>query len=132
MKTFKSLSVILLTVFLAIFSLSCRHDSNDDNPPSGSTSPKQVSITYKVTSTTTSSASIIKYKNETGGDTDVPTPSLPFTKTFNRTVTKGDVITLAYGTNANQSVKLEILINNASVKSQEFTSTSGALVYQIQ
>ena len=85
MKTFKSLSVILLTVFLAIFSLSCRHDSNDDNPPSGSTYPKQVSITYKVTSSSTSSASIIKYKNETGGDTDVANPSLPYSKTINRT-----------------------------------------------
>ncbi len=131
MKTIKSLAVIFLMVILVIFSNSCRSDSNDDNP-SGSTYPKQVSITYKVTSTTTSSASLIKYTNETGGNTDVPTPSLPFTKTFNRTVNKGDVITLAYGTNANQSVKLEILINNASVKSQEFTSTSGALVYQIQ
>ena len=131
MKTAKSLAVIFLTVLLAIFSNSCRSDSNDDNP-SGSTYPKQVSITYKVTSTTTSSAFLIQYTNETGGNTDVPTPSLPFTKTFNSTVTKGDVITLAYGTNANQSVKLEILINNASVKSQEFTSTSGALVYQIQ
>ena len=76
MKTFKSLSVILLTVFLAIFSLSCRHDSNDDNPPSGSTSPKQVSITYKVTSTTTSSATIVQYRNETGGITDIANPSL--------------------------------------------------------
>ena len=116
MKTAKSLAVIFLTVLLAIFSNSCRSDSNDDNP-SGSTYPKQVSISYKVTSTTTSSAFLIQYTNETGGNTDVPTPSLPFTKTFNRTVNKGDVITLAYGTNANQSVKLEILINNASVKS---------------
>ncbi|UBB90725.1 hypothetical protein J4771_05095 [Candidatus Kaistella beijingensis] len=129
MKTFKSLSVILLTVFLAIFSNSCRSDSNDDNP-SGSTYPKQVSITYKVTSATTSSASIIKYKNETGGDTDVANPSLPYSKTINRTVNKGDVLTLAYGTNTNQTVKLEILVNNASVLSQEFTTTSGAIVYQ--
>ena len=129
MKTFKSLSVILLTVFLAIFSNSCRSDSNDDNP-SGSTYPKQVSITYKVTSATTSSASIIKYKNETGGDTDVANPSLPYSKTINRTVNKGDVLTLAYGTNTNQTVKLEILVNNASVLSQEFTTSSGAIVYQ--
>ncbi len=129
MKTFKSLSVILLTVFLAIFSNSCRSDSNDDNP-SGSTYPKQVSIIYKVTSATTSSASIIKYKNETGGDTDVANPSLPYSKTINRTVNKGDVLTLAYGTNTNQTVKLEILVNNASVLSQEFTTTSGAIVYQ--
>ena len=130
MKTFKSLSVILLTVFLAIFSLSCRHDSNDDNPPSGSTYPKQVSITYKVTSATTSSASIINYKNETGGDTDVANPSLPYSKTINRTVNKGDVLTLAYGTNTNQTVKLEILVNNVVVKSEENTTTASAIVYQ--
>ena len=130
MKTFKSLSVILLTVFLAIFSLSCRHDSNDDNPPSGSTSPKQVSITYKVTSTTTQSATIVQYRNETGGITDIANPSLPYSKTINRTVNKGDVLSLAYGTHTNQTVKLEILVNNASVLSQEFTTTSGAIVYQ--
>ena len=107
----------------------CRSDSNDDNP-SWSTYPKQVSIIYKVTSATTSSASNIKYKNETGGDTDVANPSLPYSKTINRTVNKGDVLTLAYGTNTNQTVKLEILVNNASVLSQEFTTTSGAIVYQ--
>ncbi|MDV3462938.1 hypothetical protein CMV04_18185 [Elizabethkingia anophelis] len=109
--------------------MSCRHDSNDDNP-SGSSYPKQVSITYKVTSTTTSSASIIKYKNETGGDTDVANPSLPYSKTINSTVNKGDILTLAYGTNTNQTVKLEILVNNSSVLSQEFATTSGAIVYQ--
>ncbi|HCN10815.1 MAG TPA: hypothetical protein DIS75_00490 [Chryseobacterium sp.] len=125
----KTFSGCLVTVFLAIFSNSCRSDSNDDNP-SGSTYPKQVSIIYKVTSATTSSASIIKYKNETGGDTDVANPSLPYSKTINRTVNKGDVLTLAYGTNTNQTVKLEILVNNASVLSQEFTTTSGAIVYQ--
>ena len=129
MKTAKSLAVIFLTVLLAIFSNSCRSDSNDDNP-SGSTYPKQVSITYKVTSTTTSSATIVQYRNETGGITDIANPSLPYSKTISRTVNKGDILSLAYGTHTNQTVKLEILVNNVVVKSEENTTTAAAIVYQ--
>lgn len=130
MIPFRSVTVILLIAVLSVFT-ACRSDSNDDSS-SGSTYPKQVSITYKVTSTTASSASLIKYKSETGGDIDVPNASLPFSKTFSLKVNNGDVITLAYGTHINQTVKLEILINNNSVKSQEFSSTSGAIVYLFQ
>lgn len=131
MKTLKSLSVILLTGILTIFSTACRSDSNDDNS-GGNKYPKNVSITYKVTSTTTNTAVLIQYKNETGGNTEVPNPALPFTKTISRTVNNGDVITLAYGTNAIQTVKMEILVDNSTVKTQEFSATAGAIVYQFQ
>lgn len=124
MKTFKTFFAFFSVLLLLTLFTSC---SNDDNP---STSyPKQVSVTYKVTSTTTSSAFLVRYTNETGGNTDVPNATLPYTKTFNRTVNKSDVLTLAYGTNTSQTVKLEILVDNTVVKSQVFTSTSGAIVY---
>ncbi|OJX29645.1 MAG: hypothetical protein BGO86_12220 [Chryseobacterium sp. 36-9] len=115
-------------IFLTVFSISCRNDNNDNNP-SGGNYPKKVSTTYKVTSTTATSANLIQYKNETGANIDVPNPTLPFTKTFDRIVNKGDVLTVGYGTNTSQIVKIEILVNNVVVKSQEFSSTSGALVY---
>lgn len=104
---------------------SCSKD--DDN--SSSSYPKQVSITYIVSSTTASSASLVIYQNETGGNTDVTNPTLPYTKTLTRTVNKNDVLSLGYGTNTSQTVKMEILVNNSIVKSQTFTSTSGAITY---
>jgi len=108
--------------------MSCSKE--DDN--SSSSYPKQVSITYAVSSTTTASAAIVSYKNETGVDVNVTNPALPYTKTFTRTVNKNDVLSLGYGTNTNQTVKLEIFVNNLSVKSQTFTSTSGAITYLLE
>ncbi|MEC7263701.1 MAG: hypothetical protein VXW38_08165, partial [Bacteroidota bacterium] len=104
--------------------------SKDDD--SGNSYPKDVSVTYKVSSTTTNMASLIKYRNETGGDTDVPSATLPYSVTFDRTVNRGDVLSLGYGTNTGQTVKLEILVDNSPVVSQEFSTTSGAIVYSFQ
>jgi len=125
MKSFTSLFLVFWTVISMFLFASC---SKDDviGPDSY---PKQVSVTYKVTSSTTSSAFLVQYRNETGGTVDVPNASLPYTKTFSRTVSQSDILSLAYGTNAIQTVKLEILVDNTVVKSQEFSTTSGAIVY---
>lgn len=124
MKT--KLVYFLVAIFASLTIISCNRDNDD----SGSNSyPKQVSVTYKVTSTTASAATLVQYKNETGGNTDVPNAALPYTKTFNRTVNKNDVLSLGYGTNTSQTVKLEILVNNVSMKTQTFTSTAGAITY---
>jgi len=124
MKT--KLVYFLVAIFASFTIISCNRDNDD----SGSGSyPKQVSVVYKVTSTTTSAATLVQYKNETGANVDVPNATLPYTKTFNRTVNKNDVLALSYGTNTNQTVKLEILVNNVSVKTQTFTSTAGAITY---
>ncbi len=129
MKNFKSLKSLIVILIFSFLFISC---GKDDNAPDSNVYPKQVSITYKVTSTTINSAVIIQYRNETGGNTDVPNPALPYTKTFDRTVNNGDVLSLGYGTNTNQTVKLEILVNNTIVKSQEFMSTAGAIIYSFQ
>ncbi len=126
MKPFKTLLVVLATTLISLFS-AC---SKDDD--SGNSYPKEVSITYKVSSTTTNMASLIQYRNETGGNTDVPSATLPYSVTFDRTVNRGDVLSLGYGTNTGQTVKLEILVNNSPVVSQEFSTTSGAIVYSFQ
>lgn len=128
MKTIKTLSTVLLLAFSVIFLISCRSDSSDDNS-GGSTYPKQVSITYRITSTTTSSLLHIGYKNETGGTTDVNNPSLPFTKTFTRTVNQFDNLSLSCSSNTAQTVKLEILVDNKVVNFTDNTSTISSVAY---
>lgn len=125
MKTIKRNFLLFSVSILTMLFTFCSKD--DDN--SSSYYPKQVSITYAVSSTTATSAALVSYKNETGVDINVTNPALPYTKTLTRTVNKNDVLSLGYGTNTNQTVKLEILVNNSIVKSQTFTSTSGAIIY---
>lgn len=131
MKTFKKSAILTAVAILSIFLISCRSDSNDDGNSSNSY-PKQVTITYKVTGINTSTAAIVTYKNETGGLTNLENVTLPYSKTITRTVNKYDDASLGYGTNTNTNVKLEILVNNTVQKSQEYTSTSGAIVYLFQ
>lgn len=120
----KSFNIAILVLVLSILA-SCKKDKSN----TGSSYPKQVSIVYKVSSTTAATATLVQYRNETGGSTDVPDAGLPFSKSISRTVNKNDVLSLGYGTNTSQTVKLEILVNNAAVKSQTFTGTAGAITY---
>jgi uncharacterized protein (UPF0333 family) len=124
----KQLKISLLLAFITFVIVSCKKSDSG----TGNSYPKQVSITYKVTSTTINSAALIQYKNESGGNTDVPNPALPYSKTITRTVNKNDVLSLAYGTHTDQTVKLEIIVDNNTVKSQEFPSTAGAIIYTFQ
>ena len=113
----KQLSTSLFIALIILFAASCKKsDSDTDN-----TYPKQVSITYRVSSTTTNNLVSITYDNETGGQTTVNNPSLPFTKTITKTVNKNNIITLGYFVNPPQTVKLEILVNNQVVKSQSYS-----------
>ena len=125
MKRINSIFTIALISFVF---LSCK------KPSSGSDSayPKQVSITYRVSSTTTNKLVSITYDNETGGLTTVDNPALPFTKTITKTVNKYNIITLGYFVNPAQTVKLEILVNNLVVKSQEYTNPNSAMSYTFQ
>lgn len=128
MKTLKSLRHLFLLAFSAILFISCRSDSNDDNS-GGNTYPKQVSITYRITSTTKSSLFHIAYKNEIGGTTEVNNPALPFTKTFTRTVNQFDNLSLSCSSTTSQTVKLEILVDNKVVNSTENTNTISSVAY---
>ena len=107
---------------------SCKKsDSGTDN-----TYPKQVSITYRVSSTTTNNLVSITYDNETGGQTTVNNPTLTFTKTITKKVDKYNIITLGYFVNPAQTVKLEILVNDEVVKSQVYTNPNAAMSYTFQ
>ncbi|MGE0021115.1 MAG: hypothetical protein AB7S72_15690 [Draconibacterium sp.] len=124
----KSLKAILFIGLIMLFVTSCnKPDSDTDNDY-----PKQINITYKVSSTTTSGLVSITYDNETGGLTTVDNPALPFTKNITKTVSKNNIITLGYFVNPAQEVKLEILVNNEVVKSQAFTTPNSAISYTFQ
>ncbi|PVD51535.1 hypothetical protein DC498_14005 [Terrimonas sp.] len=124
----KQLSTSLFIALIILFAASCKKsDSDTDN-----TYPKQVSITYRVSSTTTNNLVSITYDNETGGQTTVNNPSLPFTKTITKTVNKNNIITLGYFVNPPQTVKLEILVNNQVVKSQSYSDPNSAMSYTFQ
>lgn len=125
MKLFKT---SLFTGLIILLAASCKKPgSGTDN-----TFPKQVNITYKVSSTTTNSLVSITYDNETGGQTTADNPALPFTKTITRTVNKNTIITLGYFVNPAQTVKLEISVNNQVVKSQVYTNPNAAMSYTFQ
>lgn len=125
MKLLKTSLFIGLIILLAA---SCKKTGSD----TVNTYPKQVTITYRVSSTTTNNLVSITYDNETGGQTTSDNPSLPFTKSITRTVNKNNIVTLGYFVNPAQSVKLEILVNNQVVKSQDYTSPNSSMSYTFQ
>lgn len=125
MKLFKTSLFLGLIILLAA---SCKKSGSDTD----NIYPKQVSITYRVSSATANNLVSITYDNETGGQTTVNNPSLPFTKTITKTVNKNNIITLGYFVNPAQTVKLEILVNNEVVKSQVYTNPNSAMSYTFQ
>lgn len=124
----KQLKTALFIGLILLITASCKKSGSDvDN-----TYPKQVSITYRVSSTTTNNLVSIIYDNETGGQTTVDNPALPFSKTITKTVNKYDIVTFGYFVNPAQNVKLEVLVNNQVVKSQEYVSPNSAMSYTFQ
>lgn len=115
---------------LSIFITSCRKD--DDNIIKTSY-PKQVQITYKMSSTNATTAQAISYKNESGSMTTVTNVVLPYSKTISRTVNKNDDVSIGYSTtNTSSNVTLEILVDNSVMKIQNFIYGTGAIVYSFQ
>ena len=124
----KQLKTALFIGLILLIVASCKKSGSDvDN-----TYPKQVSITYRVSSTTTNNVVSIIYDNETGGQTTVDNPALPFSKTITKTVNKYDIVTFGYFVNPAQNVKLEVLVNNQVVKSKVYVSPNSAMSYTFQ
>lgn len=124
----KQLKHIVLAGMLLLFAVSCKKSDSG----SGTTYPRQVSITYRVSSTTTNSLLLITHENETGGLNTVNNPALPYTKTVTRTVNKYTITTLGFAVNPAKTVKMEILVDNQVVKSQESTSPNDAMSFTFQ
>lgn len=124
----KQIKLILMTASVLLLVSHCKKPISS----TGSGYPKQVNITYKVSSSSTSNLVSITYDNETGGQTSVNTPALPFTKTISKTVNKYDIITLGYFVNPAQTVQLQILVDNQVTKTQEYTLPNAAMSYTFQ
>ncbi|MBX2925697.1 MAG: hypothetical protein KF746_26105 [Chitinophagaceae bacterium] len=124
----KLLKTSLFVGLLTLLFISCKKSDAD----TGNSYPKQVNITYRISSTTTNSLVSITYDNETGEQTSTDNSALPFTKTITKTVNKYNIITLGYFVNPAQTVKLEILVNNQVVKSEVYTSPNSAMSYTFQ
>ncbi|MDQ3394802.1 MAG: hypothetical protein M3512_11925 [Bacteroidota bacterium] len=126
--------ILQFTVFLitGVLLLSCK---NDDDKPAVAKYPKEVTIEYKVTSSTGLKIGNILFTNETGGNTTLDDQDIPFSKKFKRTVNQIDVVALSYDNNAAGTAKLEIIVDDKVVESQTFESTSfvnGSIVYLFQ
>lgn len=117
-----------MTAFVLLLATHCKKPASS----TGSGYPKQVNITYKVSSSSTNNLVSITYDNETGGQTSVNTPALPFTKTISKTVNKYDIITLGYFVNPAQTVQLQILVDNQVTKTQEYTMPNATMSYTFQ
>ena len=129
MKKFRKLSILFALTAFAFFATSCRNDDDSNDGPTNAY-PKQVKITYVVTSPQPTTLQLISYKNETNGMTNVSNPALPYTKSITRTVNRNDDASLGFGGAPDSNVKLEILVNDQLAKTQTFTNTgTGALVY---
>ncbi|HTL10121.1 MAG TPA: hypothetical protein VL307_17725 [Chitinophagaceae bacterium] len=115
-----------LVVFIFCWG-SCLKKS--DPGPAANVYPKSVSFTYKITGISTNRADVLSYKTASGADSTVAGAALPYSVLFNRVVNKNDVLSVGYGTHSNQSVKLEIFVDNKLVKSEQFNATAGAIVY---
>lgn len=111
-------------ILIAVLLISCNRD--DDN--SSSSYPKTVNIQYKLTSSSTFTDSVLVYTNETGGNSNITNLSIPFTKTFTRTVNSGDYLNLSGSFMGNGTIKVEILVDNAVVLTKDFSGNSVVMV----
>ena len=125
--------IFKLTALFSILSIFITSCSKDDDNTINTPYPKQVQIAYKMSSTNTTTAQAISYKNELGSMTTVTNVALPYSKSITRTVNKNDDASIGYSTtNTSSNVTLEILVDNSVLKTQNFVSGTGAMVYSFQ
>jgi hypothetical protein len=120
-KHFARLSTMLL--FAAVLMTGCKKDDDDDTPAPGKY-PKEVTIEYRITSTTGVNKADVTYTNETGGMSNIDNAAIAFSKKFKRTVKQYDVLGLSFSVSANGNLKGEILVDDKVVATQTFTGTS--------
>lgn len=118
---------LLLSVSLLF---SCKKDKDGDN----SSYPKDVTIEYRITTTTSGlNAADVTYTNETGGMSNIDLAALPFSKKFTKRVNQYETLGLSTTATKGGNLKAEILVNDKVVKTETYTGTSivhGVLPYQ--
>lgn len=121
---------IIALLLSATLLFSCKKSKDDDK----SSYPKEVTIEYRVTTTTSGlNAADVTYTNETGGMSDIDLAALPFSKKITKTVNQYEVIGISTSVGKGGNLKAEILVNDKVVKTETFTGTSfvsGIFSYQ--
>lgn len=129
MKKLKAITAKVLLLGIILGYTSCS-SSDDDNQ--SSSYPKEVIITYKVTSTTVTTADV-DYTNATGGITQLENQALPYELSFERTVNIADnasVNTIFYNSNTSgimKDITAEIWIDGNLVKTETGTGNNAAV-----
>ncbi|AXY72858.1 hypothetical protein D3H65_02235 [Paraflavitalea soli] len=123
---------IIALLLSASLLFSCKKDKDNDN----SSYPKDVTIEYRVTTTTSGlNAADVNYTNETGGMSSIDLAPIPFSKKITKRVNQYEVIGLSVTAIKNGNLKTEILVNDKLVKTETYTSTSvihGTLAHQFE
>lgn len=123
------MKLIALLLSVAIFA-SCSKDKKDDD---GGGYPKNVTIEYKVTSSSGLNAADLIYLNETGGNSIVDGAALPFSKKFTKQVKNYEMALINVTATSGGTIKVEILVNDKVVKSETLTGNTivhGSVGYQ--
>lgn len=124
----KNRPVKLMVLLMAVTLLGSCSKSKDT--PAGY--PKEVSIEYRITSSTPGfNTGEVTYINADGGNTTIDDAPIPFSKKLKRNVNKLDHANVNLNAGAG-TARLEILVNDKVVESKTFTSTSyvlGSIVY---
>jgi hypothetical protein len=121
-----TLKIVTMLAAVVMFA-SCGKDK--DGPGQSGSYPKEVSIEYRVTTSSGLAKINISYTNETGGHTVLSDSAIPFTKKFKRTVNMGDDASVGV---TSCTVKVEILVNDKVVKSEVFSGNeiiSGSVIF---
>lgn len=127
--------ILTLLLSTALLFSACKKDK-DENPAGGGGYPKDVTIEYRVTTTTSNLKNArVTYINETGGNSTEDAAALPFSKKFRKNVKQYDVILIQGSAYTGGNLKLEILVNDQVVESESFSGTStitGSTAYGFQ
>ena len=124
-----TLKIVTMLAAVVMFA-SCGKDK--DGPGQSGSYPKEVSIEYRVTTSSGLAKINISYTNETGGHTVLSDSAIPFTKKFKRTVNMGDDASVGVTSYTAGTVKVEILVNDKVVKSEVFSGNeiiSGSVIF---
>lgn len=123
-KQRRRLSILLLAAGLFV---SCSKDKNDDPAPGPGGYPKEVNVTYKVTALSGNITSCrIDWFNASGGMTTEQAAAMPITRTFKKTVNQYETLSFSVASGVPGSLKLEILVGNDVVKTQNFSGSTGS------
>ncbi|MDF2695587.1 MAG: hypothetical protein K0S65_3970 [Labilithrix sp.] len=132
MKTMRLVKSVFFVAAMLMGTAACGDDEDSGGGQQQATSPREVTVEYKVTSTSGLTKADVTYVNESGGRDTADDVALPFTKQVTRTVKQFDNLALSVSADVGGSLTAEILVDGKSVDTKTFSGTSiifGSSVY---